>query len=303
MIYKSFDEVIDHVGKKARKAALAVAAAADPHTLEAVIRAGEDGLIKPVLVGDEKEIRQIYRDLGKEIGSETVIEDIADPAEACAKAVSLIRRGKADFLMKGAADTRTYLHAVVDKEKGLGCGRLMTHFVLTQVPGYHKLLALMDTGMVPYPDLEQKKEILLAAGDVFFKLGYDSVKAAVLTCVEKVNPKMPETVEAAELARFASGGGLPGITVAGPISYDCAMSREIAAIKGYESEVAGDPDILLFPDIHAGNILGKCLTVTCGAQMAGFLTGTICPVVMTSRGSSTEEKYHSIVLAAGTAAN
>ena len=302
MPFKNFDEIIAHVGAKAKKARLAVAAAADAHTLEAVLRAEKEGLIVPVLVGDEEKIRQIYAGLGREISGGTRIVNGPDNAAACVKAVELIREGEADFLMKGAADTRSYLHAVVDKEKGLGCGKLMTHFVLTEVPKYHKLLSLMDTGMVPYPTLEQKKEILQAAADVFFKLGYPSVKAGVLTCVEKINPKMPETVEAAELARMASEGELPGITVAGPISYDCAMNKEIAELKGYESDVAGDPDILLFPDIHAGNILGKCLTVTCGALMAGFIVGTICPVVMTSRGSSMEEKYHSIVLAAGISA-
>ena len=299
MPFKNFDEIIEHVGAKAKKARLAVAAAGDAHTLEAVLKAEREGLIIPVLVGDEAKIREIFSDLNREIGDEVVIVDEPDNAAACVKAVELIRAGEADFLMKGAADTRSYLRAVVDREKGLGGGGLMTHFVLTEVPRYHKLLSLMDTGMVPYPTLEQKKEILKAAADVFFKLGYESVKAGVLTCVEKVNPKMPETVEAAELARMAEAGELPGIAVAGPISYDCAMSKEIAELKGYKSEVAGDPDILLFPDIHAGNILGKCLTVTCGAQMAGFIVGTVCPVVMTSRGSSMEEKYHSIVLAAG----
>ena len=299
MYFKNFDEIIAHVGGKAKRARLAVAAAADAHTLEAVLKAEAEGLIVPVLVGDEAEIRRIYADMGKTLSDTTVIVNEPDKAEACVKAVALIRGGEADFLMKGAADTRSYLHAVVDKEKGLGCGKLMTHFVLTEVPRYHKLLSIVDTGMVPYPTLDQKKAILLSAADVFFKLGYESVKAGVLTCVEKVNPKMPETVEAAELARMAEEGELPGIKVAGPISYDCAMSREIAELKGYENEVAGDADILLFPNIHAGNILGKCLTVTCGAQMAGFIVGTTCPVVMTSRGSSMEEKYHSIVLAAG----
>ena len=322
MAYKTFDEIIARLGNSPRRARLAVAAAADEHTLQAVLRAKDEGLVEPVLVGDAGKIGQICRDNGRDEarvilnGSETaepvtgsgadqlLIYHVPDIAEACARAVALIHEGKADFLMKGATDTRIYLKAVVDKANGLGQGRLMSHVNLIEIPGYHKIVLLTDMAMLPYPTLEQKAGLIRNAAEVLGKFGYAKVKVAALTCVEKVNPRMPETVEAAELAKMAEEGqlpdaaGLPQVVVAGPISYDCAMSLEVAETKGYDHEVAGDTDILLCPDIHAANILGKCLQHTCGAKEAGFIYGTKCPVILTSRGASADEKYYSIVMAA-----
>jgi phosphate butyryltransferase len=152
--------------------------------------------------------------------------------------------------------------------------------------------------MVPYPTLEQKKAIIENTVGALRAMGYDEVKVGVLACVEKLNPKMPETVEADELKQMNRRGEIRHCVVEGPISYDCAVSKEIADFKGFESPCAGDCDILLAPNIHAGNIMGKMLTVTCGAKMAGFIVGAKCPIAMTSRGSSVEEKYTSIILAA-----
>ena len=298
MAIANFKEVVSGFAGTGEKAVLAVAAAGDAHALEAVWQAEDDGFITPALVGDEKKIREIYAEHGRTLEEGMILIDEPDLAEAAKKAVALIREGKADFLLKGAVDSGAYLRAVVNKETGLGKGGLMSHFAVLEIPGYHKLVAVVDSGMVAYPDLEQKKEILKNTAEVFHKLGYETVKAAALCCTEKENPKMRETVEAADLARASKAGELPGIIVEGPISYDIAMSPEIAAEKHYESAVAGDADILLADNVHMGNVLGKCLTVTCGAKMAGFVVGTVCPVVMTSRGSSAEEKYNSIVLAA-----
>ena len=152
--------------------------------------------------------------------------------------------------------------------------------------------------MVTYPTLEQKKCIIENTVGALLAMGYECPKVGVLACVEKVNPKMPETLEARELQEMNAAGEIKNCIVEGPISYDCAMSREIAEFKGYESRISGDVDILVAPNIHAGNIMGKMLAVTCGAKMAGFIVGAKCPVVMTSRGSSAEEKYLSIVIAA-----
>lgn len=299
MPFASFEELTAYIRAQKVPGRLAVAAAADQHTLEAVLHAQDDGIAQPLLVGDAARIRAIYEALGRDQPAPETLFDVPDPAAACARAVSLIRAGQASFLMKGAVDTKVYLGAVVNRETGLGTGRLMSHFSILQVPGYHKLLVPVDGGMVPYPTLEQKKAIILNSVDVLHRVGYAQPKVGVLACVEKVNPKMPETVEAAQLAEMNARGEIPGCIVAGPISYDCAVSGRIAAEKGYVNPVAGDADILLAPNIHAGNILGKALTVSCGARMAGFIVGTCCPVVMTSRGASAEEKYLSIVLAAG----
>jgi phosphate butyryltransferase len=302
MQYADFDTLVARLRSRTRAGRMAVAAAGDRHTLEAVLEAAEAGLALPVLVGDREKILSILDQLGAALPQGAELIHVPDPAAACAQAVARIRAGEADFLMKGAVDSKVYLKAVVDREHGLGTGKLMSHFTLLQLPGYHKLLAPVDGGMVPYPTLEQKKEILLNSAEVFHKLGYGEVKAAVLACAEKVNPKMPETVEAAALQEMAERGELPGCIVEGPVSYDCAMRRDIADIKGFRSRVAGDVDLLLAPDIHAGNILGKALIVSCGARMAGFVVGAACPVVMSSRGATAEEKFLSIALAAAVSA-
>ena len=297
MEYHTYDELIEKVKSQPRKARVAVAAAGDSHTLEAVLRARDEGIATPVLVGDKAQILAILKALGQDF-PEDDIYDQSDLSKAADKAVSLIREGKADFLMKGKLDTSIFLKAVVNREHGLGEGGLMSHFTIFQIPNYHKLLVCVDGGMVPYPSLEQKKAILELMVSTLLDLGYDCPKAAVLTCVEKVNPKMPETVEAAALAQMNQAGEIKNCIVEGPLSYDCAMSREIADFKGYKGVVPGDVDILLAPNIHAGNIMGKMFTLSCGAKMAGFVVGAACPIVMTSRGSSAEEKYLVISAAA-----
>ena len=251
--------------------------------------------------GPEQEA-QVLAELGEHIPAED-IHDEPDLAEAARKAVALVRSGEADFLMKGKLDTSVLLKAVVNKETGLGKGGVMSHFTAFEIPTYHKLLMPVDGGMVTYPTLEQKKAIIENTVGALRAMGYDCPKVGVLACVEKLNPKMPETVEGDALKQMNQRGELTGCVVEGPISYDCAVSREIAAFKGFESPCAGDCDVLVAPNIHAGNIMGKMLTVTCKAKMAGFIVGARCPIVMTSRGSSAEEKYLSIVISAAAARN
>ncbi len=297
MVYKSFDELIEKVKGYSSIKRMAIAAAGERHTLEAAFHARKEGVARPVLVGDEAEIRRIMKEMGEEVPDEDIYP-AADNKEAAELAVSLVREGKADFLMKGYLDTGVILKAVVNKEQGLGKGGVMSHFTMFDVPGYHKILVPVDGGMVTYPTLEQKKSIIENTVDTLIAMGYDCPKVGVLACVEKVNPKMPETVEAAELARMNRDGEIENCIVEGPISYDCAVDGEIARLKGYESRIAGDVDVLVAPNIHAGNIMGKMLTCTCKAKMAGFVVGAKCPVVLTSRGSSAEEKFLSIVVSA-----
>ena len=229
------------------------------------------------------------------------IYDVPGLAESARYAVGLVREGKADFLMKGKLDTSVLLKAVVDKENGLGKGGVMSHFTAFEVPSYHKLLVPVDGGMVTYPTLEQKKHIIENTVGALHAMGYECPKVGVVACVEKLNPKMPETVEGDALKQMNLRGEITGCIVEGPISYDCAVSKEIAAFKGFESPCAGDCDVLVAPNIHAGNLMGKMLTVTCGAKMAGFIVGAKCPIVMTSRGSTPLEKYLSIVISAAAA--
>ena len=302
MVFHNFDELIAHVKGQPSRARMAVAAAGDAHTIEAVLRARAEGIVTPILVGDKAVIDQVLAELGEHIPAED-IHDEPDLAEAARKAVALVRAGEADFLMKGKLDTSVLLKAVVNKETGLGKGGVMSHFTAFEIPTYHKLLMPVDGGMVTYPTLEQKKAIIENTVGALRAMGYDCPKVGVLACVEKLNPKMPETVEGDALKQMNQRGELTGCVVEGPISYDCAVSREIAAFKGFESPCAGDCDVLVAPNIHAGNIMGKMLTVTCKAKMAGFIVGARCPIVMTSRGSSAEGKYLSIVISAAAARN
>lgn len=302
MIYQNFDQLVANVRQKARPARMAVAAAGDEHTLEAALQALAEGVAIPVLAGDKAKIRKILDAMGREL-PEGNIYDAPDPAQAARLAVRLIHDGRADFLMKGKLDTAVLLKAVVDKEHGLGGSGVMSHFTLFEVPTYHKLLAPVDGGMVTYPSLEQKKAIIANTVSVLRSLGYTCPKVGVLACVEKVNPKMPETIEAQALAEMNRCGDIPHCIVDGPISYDCAVDAQIAQTKGYESPVAGDVDILLAPNIHAGNVMGKMLLCTCHAKMAGFVAGASCPIVLTSRGSSAEEKFLSIVLSSAAVEN
>ena len=276
---------------------MAVAVAADRHTLEAVFTAREQGIARPILVGDKALILEILATHHETVPDEDIY-DVMDIVAACELAVSLVREGKADFLMKGLVDTSVILKAVVNKDHGLGKGGVMSHFTMFEVPTYHKILVPVDGGMVTYPTLEQKKAIIENTVTTLLEMGYECPKVGVLACTEKVNPKMPETVEAKALQQMNQDGEIKGCIVEGPISYDCAIDKEIAQFKGLQSKIAGDVDILIAPNIHAGNIMGKMLACTCKAKMAGFIVGAKCPIVLTSRGSSAEEKYLSIVVSA-----
>ena len=300
MVFKSFDEVIEKVKGYPERKRMAVAAAGDEHTLQAVMHARKEGIVDPLLVGDKAVIDQVLAELGETVAEENIF-DYPDVKEAAEFAVKLVKDGKADFLMKGKLDTSVILKAVVNKENGLGLGRTMSHFTMFEVPTYHKILCPVDGGMVTYPTLEQKKDIINNTVETLIAMGYDCPKVGVLACVEKVNPKIPETVEARELKEMNERGEIKNCIVEGPISYDCAVDKEIAEFKGFHSEVAGDVDVLIAPNIHAGNIMGKMLACTCKAKMAGFIVGAKCPIVLTSRGSSAEEKYLAIVVSAAAA--
>ena len=297
MVLKNFAQLEELVKGMSSPQRMALAVAADEHSLEAAMAATAEGLVVPVLVGDAGKIRALLAKMGQQV-PEADIYDEPDEVAACEKAVALVREGKADFLMKGKVDTKVILKAVVNREHGLGLGGVMSHVTIFEVPAYHKLFAPVDGGMVTYPTLEQKKGIIENTVAVLHKLGYDCPKVGVLACAEKVNPKMPETIEADQLAEMNRRGEISGCIVDGPISLDCAIDKEIADFKGYQSPIAGDVDVVLAPNIHAGNIMGKMLVGFAGAKMAGFIAGARCPIVLTSRGSSAEEKRMSIVLAA-----
>lgn len=297
MVLKNFEELVNKVKSFPSPKRVIVAAAGDEHTLEAVFHAQAEGIVKPILVGDKKIIKEILHKLNVTV-SDDDIYDVPDAVEAAVKSVALINEGIGDFIMKGKLETAQILRPVINKETGLGTGKVMSHFVINQLPHYHKLLVTSDGGMMTYPTLEQKKEIIENAVDILLNLGYENPKVAAVTAVEKVNTKMPETIDADELAKMNKAGEIKNCIVAGPISLDIALDKEAADIKRYESPVAGDADMILVPNIHVGNILGKSIVNIAGGKMAGFIVGSKVPIVLTSRGSSAEEKFLSLVLAA-----
>lgn len=297
MVYNNFDQLIARVKSFPEMRRVAVVSAGDKHTIEAILKGRAEGIVEPILVGNKSEIMEILKELRKEVKEENIY-DVPNVQDAAKVAVELINSKKADFIMKGKIDTADLLRAVVNKESGLGTGRLMSHFVIQQLPTYHKLLVTTDGGMMMYPTLEQKKSIIENAVETLHAIGYENPKVAVLAAVEKVNPKMPETIDADELAQMNKNGEIKGCIVEGPLSLDIALSKEIAEIKGFNSQVAGDADVLIVPNITAGNILGKSLVVAARAKMAGFIVGAKVPIVLTSRGSSAEEKYLSLVISA-----
>ncbi len=301
MVLENFDVLVEKVKSFPEPKRVVVAAAGDEHTLEAIKEAVDEGIVTPVLVGDAAKIRAIADQIGLPVADEDIY-DAPEVTDAAAKAVELIREGKGDFLMKGKLETAQMLRPVVNKETGLGTGRSMSHFVFDELPYYHKLLVTSDGGMMTYPTLEQKKDIILNAVEILHKLGYENPKVACVAAVEVVNPKMPETVEADQLKQMNQAGEIPGCTVEGPISLDIALDKEIADLKGFDSPVAGDADMILVPNIQVGNVLGKSITVIARGNMAGFIVGAKVPIVLTSRGSSAKEKYLSLVLAAAATA-
>lgn len=295
--YYNWDEVIQNVKALPGIRRVVVVAAHEEHTLEAVWGVVKDGLVEPVLVGDEPKIKELTAKLGMIVKPENIYDE-PDLDKAASLGVRLIHEGKGDFLMKGILDTSQLLKAVVNKETGLGKGGLMSHVAFQKIPNYHKMLMTTDGGMVLNPDLWQKKAIIENAVDMLLSLGYDNPKVAVLAGVEKVNPKMPETLDGAALKEMNQKGEIKNCIVEGPISLDLALVKERAVVKKYESEVAGDADILVSPNLCTGNVLGKSFVEMSGAKMAGLIMGAAVPIVVTSRGSSAEEKYLSLVLAA-----
>jgi phosphate butyryltransferase len=297
MELKNFRELIAEVQRSDSKKRVAVAAAHDEHTLEAVFKAAKDKLVAPVLIGSKAEIAEILKKLNVKYDFDSVICTESDK-EAAEKTVELINANKADFIMKGKLQTADLLKAVVDKEKGLRTGKVMSHVAILEVPAYHKLIAITDGGMMMYPNAEEKKQILENAVDVFLAMGYESPKVAVLAAVETVNPKMPEAVDADILKKMNQSGEIKNCIIEGPISVDLTFSKESAKIKGYNSPVTGEADILLVPNITTGNIMSKALIEMADATMAGMIVGAKVPIVLTSRGATSQEKYLSLVLSA-----
>lgn len=295
MVLKNYEDLIKRVKNNTKKT-VALVAANDIHSLKAVIQASD--IVNSILVGDANKINETLLSIGQNPADFEVVQQ-REGEHPCVTAAKLIHAGRADFLMKGKITTGEMLKGILLEESGLRKSSLMTHLSIQEVPGYHKLIFLTDSGMCLYPDLKQKKQILINGLEFMHSLGYECPNVAALCAVEKVNPKMPETIDANELKKMAITGEFPKCYVEGPISYDLAMVPEAARIKGFDCPCSGNFDMLLVPNIVVGNVLGKCLVYTAKGKMAGLIIGAKVPVVLTSRGATTEEKYNSIAIAAG----
>ena len=287
-------EIFETAQKKGVKK-LAVAVAEDAHVLGAIKASYEKKIIEPVLVGQRKKIIEICQSIGFNIDAIEIIHE-ENPPLACQIAVQLIRKKKADFLMKGLVSTDTLLKAVLDKEKGIRKQSLMSHVSLFESPYYHKLLGVSDVAMNIAPTLEEKVAIIENAVEVFHELGYENPKVAALAAVEFVNPKMQATIDADKLSQMNKNHQIKNCIVEGPLAFDNAVSKEAAKLKGIEGEVAGDADLLIVHDINVGNVLYKSLNFMGGAVSAAVVMGAEVPVVLTSRADSEKSKLMSIAL-------
>ncbi len=293
---KHFENLIAQVKKYPMKK-LSVAAAADSNVLSAVKEAKERGIADAVLFGDEAKIKEVAAELGMDV-SQFEIRNYTDPIEAAHEAVKLVHDGGAEMYMKGLLSTKDFLKSILDKEVGLRTEKKLSHVCVFEIKGIDRLLFLTDVAFLPYPTLEDKVDIIANTVEVANACGIDMPKVAPLAAVEVVNPKMPATVEAAELVKMNEEGKIKGCIVDGPLSVDMALSHEACVHKNaLDRKITGDADIFLFPDIHAGNIAYKFIVHTTEFLNGCILTGTSAPAILTSRSDSTETKLNSIALA------
>jgi phosphate acetyltransferase len=274
----------------------AVAHPCEAAALAGAMEAAAQGLITPILVGPAARIREVAASANIDLG-QTEIVDAPHSHAAAAAAVQLVREGKARLLMKGSLHTDELLGAVVARETGLRTGRRLSHAFIMDVPTYHKVLIVTDAAINIAPTLEDKADICRNAIDLALSLGAVRPKVAVLAAVETVTSKMPATLDAAALCKMADRGQITGALLDGPLAFDNAISKDAARTKGITSEVAGDPDILLAPDLEAANILAKLLTFLANSDSAGLVLGARVPVILTSRADSVRSRIASCAVA------
>jgi len=294
MAVRTFAELLDAARSKGPKS-IAVAAGHQAEVLLAALDAEVEGLAEVTLVGDSDEIRAIASAEGFDISRMELVHQ-PEPREAAWQVMQLVSSGKAEIAMKGKVETSDFLRAALSKELGLRTGRLFTHVALFEIPEFDRLIFISDAGVIVAPDLEQKVQIVQNAIDVAHSLGIEIPRVAILAATEVVNPKVPTTLDAANLSKMADRGQIRGGLVDGPLALDNAISPESARIKGIKSEVAGYADILITPDIEAGNVLAKAITYFAQGKMAGVVVGARCPLILPSRSDTREAKLVSLAL-------
>ena len=294
MTIKNFVELVEVAKKKGPKR-VAVVAPHDQSTLLAASEAQKEGLAYPVLVGDSAAIAGIAEERGLDLAGMTVMDE-PHPKLAARRAVELVRNGLADLVMNGLAQPRYLFEAALDRQKGLRTGRLLTDVGVFEIPGLERLLLVSDIGIVVSPTLEQRADITQNAIEVAHQLGIEEPKVAILSATEMVNPRVPLSLDAANLSKMAQRGQIKGGIVDGPMALDIAISPHSAHIKGIKGDVAGQADILIVPDIEAGSLLAKTITCFARGKMASVVVGGQCPLAMPSRADPPEAKLASLAL-------
>ncbi len=292
---KSFEELISKANQKTLKK-VSVSNAQDEPVLQAVKAAKEQNIATAILVGDEAKIREIAASIDMDLTDFEIINE-PDTEAAALKAVELVHNGKADILLKGLLEIKTFLKSVLNKEVGLRTGKMLSHVCVFEIEGINRLLFFTDVAFNTYPTLADKVNIINNAVEVAHACGIECPKVAPLCAVETVNPKMQPTVDADNLTKMYEGGDFKGCQIYGPLSMDLAIDPEAAVHKGVTNPVAGHADILLFPNIDAGNITYKILVRTAKVKIGNVLVGTSAPVVLTSRSDDFQTKLNSIALA------
>ncbi|AMW33600.1 bifunctional enoyl-CoA hydratase/phosphate acetyltransferase [Fervidobacterium islandicum] len=287
---RTLSEIIEMAKGKGK--VIAIAGAEDKEAVKAVIEAKELG-VSAILFGKREVIEENLR----ELGADFPIIDCRTEEEASKAAVKSVVEGRAHIVMKGLVKTSTLLKAVLDKEQGLRTERLLSHVAVVEVPGVNRLIFVTDGGMVIKPTLEQKVQIIENVVAVARKLGYEMPRVALIAAVETVNPDMPETLEAAIIAKMNERGQIKNCKIDGPLGIDNALSVYAAEVKGVKGDVAGHADILVVPDIHSGNFLGKSAVYFANGKIAGIIAGAKAPVIVISRADTSESKFASIALA------
>jgi phosphate acetyltransferase len=274
----------------------AVAHPCEASALEGALDAKRLKLITPILVGPATKIASVAKEAGIDLSGEAIV-DVPHSHAAADKAVELVRSGKAELLMKGSLHTDELMSAVVARETGLRTARRVSHVFVMDVPTYHKVILVTDAAINIAPKLEDKVDICQNAIDLARTMGLERPKVAILSAVETVTSKIPSTIDAAALCKMADRGQITGGALDGPLAFDNAISKEAAGTKGIHSEVAGDPDILLVPDLEAGNILAKQLSFLANADSAGLVLGARVPIILTSRADSVRSRIASCAVA------
>lgn len=293
---RTFDQLTSHLKELSRRARVAVVCANDAHTEYAVARALEEGIADFLMIGDARRL-EAYPVL-KEYPERVQVMHVEAPDEAAREAVRIVRRGDADILMKGIINTDNLLRAILDKEQGLlPKGRVMTHLAVMQIPAYHKLLFFSDAAVIPRPSLQQRIEMIWYAIRTCRQFGIEQPRISLIHCTEKVSEKFPHSLDYVNIVELAEAGEFGNVIIDGPLDVKTSCEKESGDLKGIASPIGGDADVLIFPNIESGNAFYKAVSLFAGADMAGLLQGTVCPVVLPSRSDSGLSKYYSLAMA------